>query len=327
VPGRAQTIVVSRSGDGGSTWAQKQVASASNNAQHFGRSGCTVRTDSHGVVYVFYLEFGQFAQQGQVGAETMVRSFDGGVTWTRPTPVATAVQPGVFDPVLQRPVMDGIAGFRVDLAAAPSVDIANGAPTGADATNEIVMSWADGRDGLNHEHAMLAWSTNGGSSWAGPLAIGRAGDRPAYTAPGVSPDGRDLYVVYNAVLTPYRTTTADPRSLVGVVLHADLPAGGGAPGAFVELHRGAPGDPRGSSQNNLQAEFIGDYVYAAATRTYGAAVWNDVRNAADCPAIDAWRQSLYTGASVPRPAPNRDCPATFGNTDIRGGSYPDPTTP
>ena len=100
---------------------------------------------------------------------------------------------------------------------------------------------------------------------------------------------------------------------------------GTATGSFSELHRGVPGDPRGSSQNNLAGEFLGDYVYAAATRTYGAAVWNDARNAADCPAIDAWRMSLRDGTTVPRPAPEQDCPATFGNSDIYGGAYPDPT--
>jgi hypothetical protein len=131
-------------------------------------------------------------------------------------------------------------------------------------------------------------------------------------------------VTYNAFTTPFRTNTTDPRVLVGVVLHADIGAGG-VINAFTELNRGAPGDPRGSSQNNLAAEFLGDYVYSVATRTYGAGVWNDTRNAADCPAIDAWRMSLETGGSVSRPAPQQDCPANFGNSDIFGGSFPDPT--
>jgi hypothetical protein len=39
-----------------------------------------------------------------------------------------------------------------------------------------------------------------------------------------------------------------------------------------------------------------------------------VRNAAVCPAINAFRQSLVGGAR-------------FGGTDIFGGSYLDPTTP
>jgi hypothetical protein len=85
--------------------------------------------------------------------------------------------------------------------------------------------------------------------------------------------------------------------------------------------------PLGFLVTRLQAEFLGDYVYAAATRTYGAAVRNDARNAAVCPAINAWRAALQTGSTAPPPAPNVDCPATFGNTDIFGGSYADPTTP
>ena len=99
----------------------------------------------------------------------------------------------------------------------------------------------------------------------------------------------------------------------------------GGLGAWSTLHRGATGAPRASSQNDLQAEFLGDYVYAVATRTYGAAVWNDARNASDCPAIDAWRASLRTANPGTRPAPQQDCPATFGNTDIFGWSALDPT--
>jgi hypothetical protein len=120
------------------------------------------------------------------------------------------------------------------------------------------------------------------------------------------------------------------------------------------MHRSPGGDPRGSSQNNLAAEFLGDYVYAAATRTYGAAVWTDTRNAAACPAIDAYRLALHeeavaAGAPVAEPEEPRGeedavrhaqptqeesavapdvqqvCPATFGNSDIFGGTYADPT--
>ena len=94
--------------------------------------------------------------------------------------------------------------------------------------------------------------------------------------------------------------------------------GTGATGAFTEVNRGAPGDPRGASANALDSEFLGDYVYAAATRSYGAAVWNDARNEADCPAIDAWRGFLAGGPIVARPAPQQECAPNFGNSDIYG---------
>jgi len=307
-------LIVAVSRDGGDTWTQHQLTAAANNSERNPMDGCTVRTDSTGTAYVFGV--GTLSSTGHQAFEFMSRSFDGGSSWSRPTPVAGPVtQPGVFDPVQGRPVIDGMAGARSDLAPAPSVDIANGAPNGSDATNRIVMTYVSGE--ITKPHVYFTESTNRGNSWSTPLSIEGASDRGYYTAPAISPNGTDVYVVYNAFTTPYQATTSTPRALVGVVLHATAPTSAGATGAFTEMHRSAPGDPRGSSANALISEFLGDYVYAVATRTYGAAVWNDARNAADCPAVDAWRQALRTGdTTVPRPAPQQDCAPNFGNSDI-----------
>src|SRR5713101_1449167 len=313
-------LIVATSTDGGNTWSQKQVTEAANNGQIQPLDGCTIRTDSQGNVFVFGIGTDPTTKQH---FEFLVSSTDGGQSWSRPIQIPGAVtHPGEFDPVLGRPVEDGIAGARNDLTWAPSVDIANGAPTGSDATNRIVLTYVSGTTAA--PHVVFRESTDGGNTWSAPRNIETGpSDFGYYTAPAISPNGSDVYVVYNAFTTPFQTTTSTPRSLVGVVLHADVVAGG--TGAFTEIHRGLPGDPRGSSANSLISEFLGDYVYAVATRTYGAAVWNDVRNAADCPKIDAYRMSLQTGGSVTKPAPNVVCPTGFGNSDIFGGSYLDPT--
>jgi hypothetical protein len=306
-------LMVAASHDGGNTWTLHQVSGAANNAQRSPTDGCTVRTDSHGVAYVFGV--GTVSSSAHQAFELLVRSSDGGRSWTSPRAVAGPVtQPGLFDPVQGRPTIDGVAGARSDLAPAPSVDIANGAPTGVDATNRIVMSYVSGS--ITAPHVLYTESTDRASTWSAPRAIESPGDRGFYAAPAISPDGSDVYVVYNAFTTPYRNTTADPRTLVGVVLHAAAGSGATPTGAFAEIHRGASGDARGSSANVLTSEFLGDYVYAAATRSYGVAVWNDVRNAADCPAIDAYRQALVNGQAAAAPAVEQQCPANFGNSDI-----------
>jgi hypothetical protein len=316
-------LVVAVSHDGGDTWKQHPLSPAANNSQRNPADGCTIRTDSKGNAYVFGV--GTVSSAGKQPFELMSRSTNGGSTWSSLRPVAGPVsQPGAIDPVQGRPVIDGVAGARSDLAVAPSVDIANGAPTGADATDRIVLSYVSGS--LQAPHVYFAESTDRGATWSTPRAIESPGDRGLFAAPAISPNGTDVYVVYNAFTTPFRMDTTSPRSLVGVVEHASSSTAPGTPtGAFTEIHRGQPGDPRGSSANALTDEFLGDYVYAAATRTYGAGVWNDARNASDCPAVDAWRMGLQNGdTSTPAPAPQQDCPSTFGNTDIFGGSYPAP---
>jgi hypothetical protein len=312
-------LMVSVSRDGGASWTTKQVGPATDNGPRTQPDGCTIRTDSQGNAYVFGV-----GNRNGVRYEMMYKSTDGGAHWTGPSLIAPVVDPGIFDPVQGRPVMDGIAGARVDLASGPNVDIASGRPTGAGATDEIFMSWVDGSAGINNEHLMLSWSTDGGATWSTPMVVPLApGDRPVYSAPAVSPNGSDLYLVYNAFTTPYRDNTTDPRNLVGVVLHADVT--GGVPGAFTELDRSSNGDPRGSSANSLVAEFLGDYVYGQATNAGVVGVWNDASNAADCPAVDAYRASLYTSSPIAPPDVLGSCPATFGNSDIRGGFFADPT--
>jgi hypothetical protein len=344
-------ILVSR--DGGASWAQHQLTPSTNNIHSrngFGRSGCTVRTDSHGAVYVFDFQFGFSATTSAAGQIQMIKSTDGGAHWSRPVNIFRAFDTcNAFEPAIGRCVEDGVGGARSDLSPAPSVDIANNAPSGAGATNRMVISWVDGQAGLNHEHVMFSRSSNGGATWTAPAAVERPGDRGYYSAPAISPDGQDVYLTYNAFRTPFRTSAVgagNDRQLVGVVLHADWA------GAFSEVHRGQTGDARGSSQNDLAAEFLGDYVYAAASNDYGAAVWNDMRAGADCDAVDRYRQALHdeavaTGQQTAEPeeprgesdrdpdaiteeesdAPDvqQECPANFGNSDIFGGSFADPT--
>jgi hypothetical protein len=315
--GGAEPVLFARSTDGGDNWSVKQLTNAANRGgqgRSGGRQGCAIRTGSDGSVYVFWS--GNFKGESVI---IMARSFDGGASFEKPAPVVSIVECGGFDPVQGRFTIDGVAGARTD--SFPSVDIANGAPSGADATDQIVMTWCDARLGLNVEQALVTTSTNDGNTWSAPVNAAEAGDRPNFPAISISPDGTDVYLTYDAFLDPWRTNTTDTRRMLGVVRHAEA----GALGSWASLHRAPVGDARGSSANGLSSEFLGDYNFVAATRDASVAVWNDVRDAAVCPAINAYRQSFVDGSPIPPPAPKTDCPATFGNTDIFSGRYPDPT--
>jgi hypothetical protein len=313
-------LLVSVSRDGGTSWTVKQLTPAGTGGRGpnmFGLSGCTVRTTSTGVVYLFAE---MFENPALVGLPThsyhvVFTSSDGGVSWTKPQVLFRSTDECYFvDPIYGRCVMDGYAGARTDLSAAPSVDIANGAPTGAGATNTIVDAWVNGT--LNAEKVMVAWFRNG--TWSAPTPASLPGDRPIYAAPAISPVGDRAYVVYEAVTSPWRgADMASPRPYHGTLLTAAVPASGAA--TWSAAYMGPMGDIRASYPgHDIYQERIGDYVYAAATRIYGVGLYIDASNAAVCPAVQAYRAaSLAAGArALPSPYPPTDCPATFGNTDV-----------
>ncbi len=309
-------VMAARSTDGGDTWRQQQISQAANTTSGAGRSGgrqgCTLRTDSKGTLYVFW--DGALKNQS---VQYLARSFDGGKSFEKPRAVATKVDCGKVDPVSQDVTFDGIAGARTD--SFPSVDIANGAPSGAGATDMIVLAWCDAAQGLNHEQALVQSSQDGGQSWSQPDNAATAGDRPDFPAIAIAPDGQNVYLTYDAFQTDWQSTTTHARPFQGVVRHGEVQ--NGKPTGWTTVGQGAVGDARGSSANALTGEFLGDYNDVVATNGYGFAVWNDARHAADCPAVDAFRQALVNQPDATPPFVIDACPATFGDTDIDGGAF------
>jgi hypothetical protein len=324
--GFPEAPMVSVSADGGDTWTTRQVTSAdaNGNGQNlWGRVGCTIRTDSNGVAYLFdnRVENPTLspAPQGEI---VMQKSYDGGKKWTSPSVVQRTTYSPYVDPLSGRFVIDGYTGARTDDSGDPSLDVANGAPTGTDATNRIVLAWSDTGVNSSRQGAMVTSSTDRGNTWNTPTRVSASGDRPLFTAAAISPSGDRAYVVYEAVTSPWRgSDVTSPRHYHGVFRSA--PVGLSGLGSWTTVYNGPSGDLRATFPGHrLREERVGDYIYAAASRNYGVGVWIDARNAAVCPAIQDWRgNSLAAGAPViPAPWPLADCPPTFGNTDVRAVS-------
>jgi hypothetical protein len=310
----ADPLVFARSTDGGNTWSTSQLSAATDNNQTGGRQACNIRTTSDGVVVVIWS-----GRSDTVVTKTSVlyeaRSWDGGVRFEKPRAIATMTEVGQVDAVNGTYSIDGVAGART--WAFPALDIANAAPTGAGATDRIVVTWSDDRNGTNREQGWLIGSTDKGGTYGSPYAFGRDGDRVNQPAVAISPDGGHVYVVYNAYLDPWRTTTADPRRMLGVVRDASW----ASLGTWATLHTGAVGDARGSTANNIETGFLGDYNSAWATNSGVFAAWNDSRDSSVCAAVNTWRQSLVDGSPTAKPAVQADCTDTFGASSIYGGWY------
>jgi len=162
-------------------------------------------------------------------AGSIIRPTAGGAHSSSPRVVGDVTDVGIFDGV-ESISFDGIAGART--SSFPSLSIANGAPSGANAPNTVAVGWSDGADGLNNEHALVTLSANGGSDWTTPTAVedrsvtpAPTADRPDFASLGIPPNGQDLYITYDGFRDPFRNdTTSNPR-FAGVLRRLHLQPG------------------------------------------------------------------------------------------------------
>jgi hypothetical protein len=139
-----------------------------------------------------------------------------------------------------------------------------------------------------------------------------------FPAASVSPSGL-VSLAFDALTAPPASDPWETGKQVYDAYYVQSPAGGGAFTAPLRLST-ASSNPEASTYNNLQEQFIGDYTDIVSGPTQAVAVWTDVRNAALCQAVSAYRAQVYAGSKTAvAPNPDTACATSFGNTDTYAG--------
>lgn len=287
-----EPIVVARSTDGGATWSNAaRLSPSANNSSVGGRQGSLIRTGPDGTVYVFW-EGAIFHHSEQLVAV----SHDGGVSFSRPMPVAAV-----------NDIPSPLPGSSFRDNSFPAADVNQ-------ATGALYVTWADERGSPATALIEFTESDDGGMTWSTPITVGgKAGAINAFfPSVAASPDGHHVFVAWPAQ-TWKAPGTAPGAGVVTQFAAYNLRTAGDWSGGL--LLSTASGDPDGSSTNSLRAQFLGDYATAVSSNSTAWFVWTDTRNEAPCTAVDAFR----TGTG-PKPNPDLQCPSSggrsFGNSDI-----------
>jgi hypothetical protein len=194
-----ENLFFSMTTNGGATWTPAQnVTNFQKLNSAFGNQ-LIVEPDGT-LVDVCTLFNGSGNQSPQAGQTTLavIRSSDGGHTWSNPVIGPAIESTGVTDPDTGQPVRDG--EFILDVTADPN----NG---------NLYAVWADGRfSNFTHEDIAFSMSTDGGLTWSNPIKVNQtpanipAGDQQAFTPSVAEAANGTVAVSYY----DFRNNTADP---------------------------------------------------------------------------------------------------------------------
>jgi hypothetical protein len=296
-------ILVSHSDDEGRTWAKAvQVSASNNNASQGFRETGQMTVGSNGIVEDFWTENADARHKPTF--QVVAVSTDGGATFRAPitiSPVTDYPLTGTpFDVVDLFNRVPGMSA-RVDCYPHPAAD-----PT----TARVVVVWCD--FGGGHGTVTGASSTDG-VHWTSLGTIASLSGRNAFfPEPAVGGDGV-VSVTFDALTAP----PSDNPWQTGVQTFDNYYVESAGFGWTSPVRvSSASSNPDGSSYNNLQEQFLGDYIGIVSGPTSSWLVWTDSRAAALCAAVDAYRQQVYAGSSTAvAPNPDSACSTDFGNTD------------
>src|SRR6266705_2297038 len=298
-------LFVAHSDDEGRTWSQAvQVSAANNNFPQGFRETGQMAVSSNGTVEVFWTENADSTRLPSL--QVAATSTDGGQTFTKPITIAQVTDyPLTGTPFDVVDLFNRVPGMsaRVDCYPHPAADPSS---TG------IYVVWCDFSGGQGVVKGAVSLD---GINWSQLGTIASVSGRNAFfPEASIAPNGT-VSLAFDALTRPPANNPFQTGVQVYDNYFAESPAGGLAFGAPIRVST-ASSNPDGSSYNNLQEQFIGDYIDIVAGPTSAYIVWTDARNATPCQAVDDYRNAVYAfSKTAVAPNPDSACATSFGNTD------------
>src|SRR6266704_3637333 len=298
-------LFVAHSDDEGRTWSQAvQVSAANNNFPQGFRETGQMAVSSNGTVEAFWTENADSTKLPSL--QVVATSTDGGQTFTKPITIAQVTDyPLTGTPFDVVDLFNRVPGMsaRVDCYPHPAADPSS---TG------IYVVWCDFSGGQGVVKGAVSLD---GINWSQLGTIASVSGRNAFfPEASIAPNGT-VSLAFDALTQPPANNPFQTGVQVYDNYFAESPAGGLAFGAPIRVST-ASSNPDGSSYNNLQEQFIGDYIDIVAGPTSAYIVWTDARNATPCQAVDDYRNAVYAfSKTAVAPNPDSACATSFGNTD------------